>query len=116
MKALKKFDFKPQTESAYDWDKMFDGGIYVATKGEDFECELNTFKTMLRDRAKKRYKTVKVHTDENSVTFQAIDMTPEQREHEDVRRSEREAAKAAAKDAKKNAGEATLETVEEEAA
>lgn len=57
MKALKSFEFKAGRGgfgSKYDWDKLFDGGIYQLTEGEDYSAKTNHFMANIRARARKR--------------------------------------------------------------
>jgi hypothetical protein len=96
-KTLKSFDFKAFGAGSgrqYDWDKFLDGKIYVLTKGEDFDCEVNTINTMVRKQAQNRYKKVQVSVDKDAgtVTLKATDMTDAERKALD----EKKAAKAAA--------------------
>lgn len=40
--------------SKYDWDTLFDGQIYKLTKGEDFECDLESFRVQAYGAARNR--------------------------------------------------------------
>ena len=57
----------------YNWDAWMDGKVRVATKGEDFVCETDSFQLQLQMQGRKRgvkVKTRKVR--DNSVQFQFL--------------------------------------------
>lgn len=89
--------------SKYPWDTIFDGNPNVITKGEDYTVETDAMGPKIKTAARRRYKTVEIFTkdpDGNKLTDQLIviasDMTPEQRQAEDVKRAEEKAKRQAA--------------------
>ena len=40
--------------SKYDWDSLFDGRIYKLVKGEDFDCDLESFRVQAYGAARSR--------------------------------------------------------------
>jgi hypothetical protein len=40
--------------SKYDWDSLFDGKIYKLVKGEDFDCDLESFRVQAYGAARSR--------------------------------------------------------------
>lgn len=88
--------------SKYPWDQIFDGNANVITKGEDYNVETDAMPPKIKTAARRRYKMVEVFTkdpDGNKLEDQLIviatDMTPEQRQAEDVKRAEEKAKRAA---------------------
>ena len=45
---------KTMRASKYDWDSLFDGEIYKVTKGDDFECDIESFRVQAYGAARNR--------------------------------------------------------------
>lgn len=88
--------------SKYAWDAILNGDPQIITKGEDYHAETDAMPPKIKLAARRRYKMVEVFQkdpDGNKLTDQLIviatDMTPEQRQAEDVKRAEEKAKRAA---------------------
>jgi hypothetical protein len=125
MKAIKKFEFPTSTggaaQSKYDWNKLFDGGIYQLTHGEDVTSDPHNFRMLLQKQAEASHKNVKVHISKDTpaiITLQASPMTDEEAAEADARvanRKDAEKARRLKKAEAKKASATTPETVSEAA-
>lgn len=99
MKTLKKFDFGSSTRGSYDWDTILSGGIVQLESGSDYECKDLTMSSLIRNKARKSGKTVKIRVTEDpaGLVVQAEDATKEQRTEWAKQDAARKKAKAEAK-------------------
>lgn len=120
----KEFTFKATTarggETKYAWDEWFNGSLLLlersvgteddkgtvttVTEKKDFEVRTDAMLPKIKTAARKRYKVCQVSrydADGNRLTdsliIRARDMTPEERQAEDILRAEEREAKAAKK-------------------
>ncbi len=99
-KVLNEFEFKARSgfgEKIYDWESLLDGQIYQMVKGEDYDCKTLTVQAMARNQAAKRglgiRVSAKVEDGHEQVTFQAYEMTEEEKETRKAASAARKAAK-----------------------
>lgn len=116
MKTLKKFEFPTTTSAAvskYDWDKLFDGGIYQMEQGTDFTSDPLNFTTIARNQAQVMHKNLQIHRSKAEegkpviVTLQATPMTDEQAAEADAKVEARKATEKARRAKAKEATPAT---------
>lgn len=63
--------------SKYDWDTLFDGKIYKLVKGDDFECDLESFRVQAYGAARNRGLTFRsTKLNENELAVQALKADP----------------------------------------
>tara|TARA_R110002020_G_scaffold176207_3_gene368307 strand:- start:73 stop:405 length:333 start_codon:yes stop_codon:yes gene_type:complete len=59
--------------SKYDWDTLFDGKIYKLIKGDDFECDLESFRVQAYGAARNRGLTFRsTKLSETELAVQAV--------------------------------------------
>jgi hypothetical protein len=105
MKQLKKFEFPVSTrgrQSYIDWEKILDGNNYLLTRGEDYQCQDDTLRTLIYRQARLRGKTVRMAEfekgKEGALVIQAQDASPDQLKlwADQYRKREERAAREAA--------------------
>lgn len=52
-----------------DWDKLFDGGIYLCEEGTDYECSTQSFIRIVMHKACERHLTLNLHLNEDGKGF-----------------------------------------------
>ena len=68
---------KTMRASKYDWDSLFDGEIYKVTKGEDFECDIESFRVQAYGAARNRGLFLRsAKLSDNELALQATKDTP----------------------------------------
>jgi len=72
-KVINNFAFNSvrSRKSQYDWNKFFDGQIWLLEEGSDFECKRNSFMTLIRLAAKKMGKQVRIANRPEGIVLQA---------------------------------------------
>ncbi len=126
----KEFTFKQTTggaaESKYPWDEWFNGSLLMLERSEgtsndkgtievpvvkkDYEVSNDAMPAKLKTAARRRYKVCQIsrldadgHRLKDALIIQARDMTPEERQDEDIMRAEeKEAGKERRKKAETN--------------
>ena len=69
-RIIENFDFSVGRRSKYDWDSIFDGNIYVLSRGDDFDCSVASFRTQAYNAARTRNgKLLTSIHDENSIVL-----------------------------------------------
>lgn len=117
-KILKNFEFKTGVGSQkHPWDEYLDGRIHQCGREDFGDIKLNTFGMMLRHRAMKRGKGVKVSidTEAETVTFQAVeDPTAAERWEAFQQKTKERLARKKAEAAEANGEQTEEETTEEQ--
>jgi hypothetical protein len=112
----REFTFKRVgQETKYPWDEWFDGRVLMlersviavdgtVAEAKDYDVDTAAMPPKIKVAARRRYKIVQVSLRdadgiklEDAVIIKARDMTPDERNQEDLRRAEERAAKAAEK-------------------
>jgi len=58
----------------YPWDEWLNGAIWVVTKGEDFDCQTDSFVAALDYACKTRKLKYQTSIDGDNVTFQSYEV------------------------------------------
>jgi hypothetical protein len=54
--------FPASASSRYPWDEYLDGSVWELTRGEDFQCSVNSIQGAARAQANRRRGTVRMRT------------------------------------------------------
>lgn len=73
MKKLTEYGFEGRgRRQMYAWDEWFDGSIWRAERGIDFQCEPESFRVQACTEAKQRGIKVQTSVEGDAVIFQAL--------------------------------------------
>jgi hypothetical protein len=75
MQILQSYSFRRSGEkhaARLAWEKLLDGQVRVARRGEDFQCRSENFSRRVRMAAGRLGVKVRVNVTDDTVTFQAI--------------------------------------------
>lgn len=63
-------------KAIYDWDTILNGNTWALTKGEDFECSVDGFRSAARNAATKRNVAIRTKIEGDTVIVMAEGMLP----------------------------------------
>ena len=75
-KVTEKVEWGRGGKALYDWDTILNGETWALTKGEDFQCSTDGFRSAARNAATKRSISVRTKIDGETVIVMAEGMAP----------------------------------------